>query len=938
MALYTENFNSETIDAQPSNWTEQWHDTVASALTKAGGNIGAGDNGSKQMYVEHTSDERYAISFDTPGTSVGDCEILALINTQASSDGVARLVARGSGDSAAETGLFLEIHWDYLELYQYNAGAAADLSGNLAIPRDTSKQYWARFSCTGSSGDITVKGKVWEAGTPEPEKWSLIGTSTAAIASGWCGFSSYRGGSSAGAYVDYFAVDTTGATVPLPDWDAQLVNPGAEAGGEGVGWTDLLAGAGTTPQQRASGADDGGRVVARNGSYYFALSSSGDPEAFYQDWDVPAILTAAVDRGEIEVAAECYFDTYSADNDEEAFILECYSSTTTKDETTLLVRYELPWFNEHTGWQLQLIERHIPPGTRCLRLRVDGDRASGTQLSAYIEDFALALKISDRLRVNVPIVNPARNPSDMTGWTTDNYRVSSAENSGLPLPCGNFFDGGSAATSYLEQTVELETPTAQLIDIYGQSSYVEEAPTGNELCIFFFDMIAGSYELLDTLQLVISFLDASNGVLGTLSSANKAWDVNWEGMALSVVPPQGTRKIKFRFDAVRSGGTINSGFVSIMDSYLTVPRDPVGWATPSMEAYSSDEGTVLYSSEYSTSYKGWYALDHDRGTAWISLAADGAPSVGTPQYIGFQFPSARTIRAFSFITRNSANHDHPKDFTLQGSNNGSDWDVLHAVTGLTGLAANEQSPIYEVDSPGSYSYYRLHITARDGSETWVSVGVLQLWQDGKIVTPALTSATVPTGATVTTSSDYDANYPGWEALNQDDSNSATCWICGNDAEVTEVDPEWWQIEFPIATRIDFFRFITRNASNFHYPADFVLQGSDDGVYWDDLVAVEGLSGLNYRQPSPTFFVPNAQAYVYYRIYITKQQRSTTAAGTYWVGMAQVELCQLIDPGWTPGGGAQGVLAAILGVDLADIEEYMGQPIADLSDIGGLLTS
>lgn len=117
-----------------------------------------------------------------------------------------------------------------------------------------------------------------------------------------------------------------------------------------------------------------------------------------------------------------------------------------------------------------------------------------------------------------------------------------------------------------------------------------------------------------------------------------------------------------------------------MDSYISVPKQVVGWATPSMTDYSDDEGDVLYSSEYSTSYKGWYALDHDRGTAWISLEADGAPSVGTPQYIGFQFAAAKTIRGFSFITRNSANHDHPKDFTLQGSNNGSDWDILHTVT------------------------------------------------------------------------------------------------------------------------------------------------------------------------------------------------------------------------------------------------------------------
>jgi hypothetical protein len=115
----------------------------------------------------------------------------------------------------------------------------------------------------------------------------------------------------------------------------------------------------------------------------------------------------------------------------------------------------------------------------------------------------------------------------------------------------------------------------------------------------------------------------------------------------------------------------------------------------------------------------WYNYNHDnpdyRDNYDAAKAFDDNPAThffnewdSLPVYIRYTFSEAKTIRRYT-ITTDSAGYAYaPRDFTFQGSNDGSNWDILDTKTDEAWLTAKS---IYDVDNNTSYLYYRIHITA-----------------------------------------------------------------------------------------------------------------------------------------------------------------------------------------------------------------------------------
>jgi len=127
--------------------------------------------------------------------------------------------------------------------------------------------------------------------------------------------------------------------------------------------------------------------------------------------------------------------------------------------------------------------------------------------------------------------------------------------------------------------------------------------------------------------------------------------------------------------------------------------------------YGSDQcsgGTPSASSEYSGSYPASNAFDDSNSTWWCS-------SVGTTGWIQYDLGSGVTKTAIRTTIRCPVTYTQyaPKDFTIKGSNNGSDWDTLKTVTGETGWSSNEQRT-FDFTNATAYRYYRVDITAVDG--------------------------------------------------------------------------------------------------------------------------------------------------------------------------------------------------------------------------------
>jgi len=70
----------------------------------------------------------------------------------------------------------------------------------------------------------------------------------------------------------------------------------------------------------------------------------------------------------------------------------------------------------------------------------------------------------------------------------------------------------------------------------------------------------------------------------------------------------------------------------------------------------------------------------------------------------------------------------PKNWTLHGSNNDSDWDLLDTVSGAPAWSESEKRE-YTCDATGTYRYYRLSVSAVQDN-TRVSIGELYLYEGG----------------------------------------------------------------------------------------------------------------------------------------------------------------------------------------------------------------
>jgi len=205
MADYSTDFSEYTTGNQPSDWTERWHTTVATAIVTAD----AGAEGGKVLRVDHSSNNRYAISWDDVG-DVTDVEILAKVRFSESGIGISRMFVRGSG-TTGETGYFVDIHSsdETVDLSYYNNAS----SGVLATIRKCLIPFFDEWFLVRLRAEgISLKAKIWEYGIPEPADW-MIEETNALLSTGWVGFGSYSGNYND---CDWFGVATGGDSVTNP--------------------------------------------------------------------------------------------------------------------------------------------------------------------------------------------------------------------------------------------------------------------------------------------------------------------------------------------------------------------------------------------------------------------------------------------------------------------------------------------------------------------------------------------------------------------------------------------------------------------------------------------------------------------------------------------------------------------------------------------------
>ena len=96
---------------------------------------------------------------------------------------------------------------------------------------------------------------------------------------------------------------------------------------------------------------------------------------------------------------------------------------------------------------------------------------------------------------------------------------------------------------------------------------------------------------------------------------------------------------------------------------------------------------------------------------------EGANSALPAVWVQYQFAGGtrQKVTSYTLTAQNAdAANRSPASWTLQGSNDGSTWTTLDTITGQANWTAEEKRT-YTINSPGSYEYYKIVISARAGS-------------------------------------------------------------------------------------------------------------------------------------------------------------------------------------------------------------------------------
>lgn len=154
-----------------------------------------------------------------------------------------------------------------------------------------------------------------------------------------------------------------------------------------------------------------------------------------------------------------------------------------------------------------------------------------------------------------------------------------------------------------------------------------------------------------------------------------------------------------------NGGYTYADFMELSERVtgLWVPRKPALASFTQVETPQFTGGTAFGANM--GDFSAGNAFDMNASTRWASDSSG---------VIGYLLPAAKTIDGYSITARNDndtyAQYETPRDFTIQGSNDGSTWDVIDTRTGIDWSSAGQKRN-FTLSSPADYAQYRLVATA-----------------------------------------------------------------------------------------------------------------------------------------------------------------------------------------------------------------------------------
>lgn len=333
-------------------------------------------------------------------------------------------------------------------------------------------------------------------------------------------------------------------------------------------------------------------------------------------------------------------------------------------------------------------------------------------------------------------------------------------------------------------------------------------------------------------------------------------------------------------------------------------------------------------SDLSSNWYPWGAFSRgpDDLTSGVETAWYGGTSNNTAwaAFLRIDLGSAKPANAWSF--RREGTVAHPISFTIEGSNDGSAWDVLDTVSGIAEVAENEKVSGTFDGGEVSYRYYQINITewsqtnANAVRNMWFGTSVTGISTNasyeatGNTYAPTHAGGTyssdLATGGAALSSGDFSGSYPASAAF--DGSTAANEWVSGNN---TAAD-QWigYDLGSGNDAEIRRVRFFAGAASQL---GDLSVDHSDDGSSWISAGTFpeSGLAVTTWNDLD----LPSSGSHRYWRV------RNTTVVSDYF-RCFEMELLSLL-------GGASGGMTLVSQPATAEAEPTTGRAVI-LADLGG----
>jgi hypothetical protein len=149
---------------------------------------------------------------------------------------------------------------------------------------------------------------------------------------------------------------------------------------------------------------------------------------------------------------------------------------------------------------------------------------------------------------------------------------------------------------------------------------------------------------------------------------------------------------------------------------------------PQQMLSDSQQGFVTIASSVYTTFNAWYIFD---GYYQVSFTNVGwLAQLPLPAYVGLHFPVACVVTGVNIGGWQDGTYPGrcPKNFTIQGSNNGTTWVTLLTKTNITAWPGSSPYQLwYTFTNTTAYLYYRINITANNGDGSYTGLRQLEFY-------------------------------------------------------------------------------------------------------------------------------------------------------------------------------------------------------------------